>query len=83
MKQHSFFRDLDWTGLLRQKAEFIPHLLVFVLQQEAELSLSEDHKAVEPAAHQSIAVLFEPVLVVQRQSSGLAHARTTRTLAHT
>ena len=26
MKQHSFFRDLDWTGLLRQKAEFIPHL---------------------------------------------------------
>nr|XP_008505489.1 PREDICTED: microtubule-associated serine/threonine-protein kinase 1 [Equus przewalskii] len=26
VKQHSFFRDLDWTGLLRQKAEFIPHL---------------------------------------------------------
>lgn len=26
VKQHSFFRDLDWTGLLRQKAEFIPNL---------------------------------------------------------
>ncbi|XP_004872446.1 microtubule-associated serine/threonine-protein kinase 1 isoform X2 [Heterocephalus glaber] len=26
VKQHSFFRDLDWTGLLRQKAEFIPQL---------------------------------------------------------
>lgn len=26
MKQHSFFTGLDWTGLLRQKAEFIPQL---------------------------------------------------------
>ncbi|XP_054590443.1 microtubule-associated serine/threonine-protein kinase 2 isoform X4 [Nothobranchius furzeri] len=26
VKQHSFFTDLDWTGLLRQKAEFIPQL---------------------------------------------------------
>uniref|UniRef100_G1KIH3 non-specific serine/threonine protein kinase n=1 Tax=Anolis carolinensis TaxID=28377 RepID=G1KIH3_ANOCA len=26
VKQHSFFKDLDWNGLLRQKAEFIPHL---------------------------------------------------------
>lgn len=26
VKQHSFFRDLDWTSLLRQKAEFIPQL---------------------------------------------------------
>ncbi|XP_028909262.1 microtubule-associated serine/threonine-protein kinase 1 isoform X1 [Ornithorhynchus anatinus] len=26
VKQHSFFRELDWTGLLRQKAEFIPNL---------------------------------------------------------
>ncbi|XP_067416576.1 microtubule-associated serine/threonine-protein kinase 1 [Emydura macquarii macquarii] len=26
VKQHSFFKELDWTGLLRQKAEFIPHL---------------------------------------------------------
>ncbi|KAK7167038.1 hypothetical protein R3I94_001442 [Phoxinus phoxinus] len=26
VKQHSFFCDLDWSGLLRQKAEFIPHL---------------------------------------------------------
>ncbi|XP_059588261.1 microtubule-associated serine/threonine-protein kinase 1 isoform X2 [Alligator mississippiensis] len=26
VKQHAFFKDLDWTGLLRQKAEFIPHL---------------------------------------------------------
>ncbi|XP_069051931.1 microtubule-associated serine/threonine-protein kinase 1 isoform X3 [Lepisosteus oculatus] len=26
VKQHSFFKDLDWNSLLRQKAEFIPHL---------------------------------------------------------
>ncbi|XP_048052169.1 microtubule-associated serine/threonine-protein kinase 1 isoform X1 [Megalobrama amblycephala] len=26
LKQHSFFSGLDWNGLLRQKAEFIPHL---------------------------------------------------------
>ncbi|XP_051560694.1 microtubule-associated serine/threonine-protein kinase 1-like [Myxocyprinus asiaticus] len=26
VKQHSFFAGLDWNGLLRQKAEFIPHL---------------------------------------------------------
>lgn len=26
MKQHSFFTELDWNTLLRQKAEFIPHL---------------------------------------------------------
>ncbi|KAG5277879.1 hypothetical protein AALO_G00092390 [Alosa alosa] len=26
VKQHSFFRELDWNSLLRQKAEFIPHL---------------------------------------------------------
>lgn len=26
MKQHPFFTGLDWTGLLRQKAEFIPQL---------------------------------------------------------
>lgn len=26
MKQHSFFTDLDWNSLLRQKAEFIPQL---------------------------------------------------------
>ncbi|KAM5247742.1 microtubule-associated serine/threonine-protein kinase 2 [Ctenodactylus gundi] len=26
VKQHSFFMGLDWTGLLRQKAEFIPQL---------------------------------------------------------
>ncbi|KTG00947.1 hypothetical protein cypCar_00020758 [Cyprinus carpio] len=26
VKQHSFFCDLDWSSLLRQKAEFIPHL---------------------------------------------------------
>uniref|UniRef100_A0A8C2KP68 non-specific serine/threonine protein kinase n=1 Tax=Cyprinus carpio TaxID=7962 RepID=A0A8C2KP68_CYPCA len=26
VKQHSFFLGLDWNGLLRQKAEFIPHL---------------------------------------------------------
>ncbi|XP_008315563.1 microtubule-associated serine/threonine-protein kinase 1 [Cynoglossus semilaevis] len=26
VKQHSFFTDLDWNSLLRQKAEFIPHL---------------------------------------------------------
>ncbi|XP_039175672.1 microtubule-associated serine/threonine-protein kinase 2 isoform X5 [Crotalus tigris] len=26
VKQHSFFKDLDWNGLLRQKAEFIPQL---------------------------------------------------------
>ncbi|KAH0628734.1 hypothetical protein JD844_010199 [Phrynosoma platyrhinos] len=26
VKQHAFFKDLDWNGLLRQKAEFIPHL---------------------------------------------------------
>ncbi|XP_058628374.1 microtubule-associated serine/threonine-protein kinase 1 isoform X4 [Onychostoma macrolepis] len=26
VKQHSFFTGLDWNGLLRQKAEFIPHL---------------------------------------------------------
>ncbi|KAK3530577.1 hypothetical protein QTP86_027862 [Hemibagrus guttatus] len=26
VKQHSFFSDLDWNSLLRQKAEFIPQL---------------------------------------------------------
>ncbi|XP_036383052.1 microtubule-associated serine/threonine-protein kinase 1-like isoform X1 [Megalops cyprinoides] len=26
VKQHAFFNDLDWNSLLRQKAEFIPHL---------------------------------------------------------
>ena len=26
VKAHSFFAALDWTGLLRQKAEFVPHL---------------------------------------------------------
>lgn len=26
MKQNPFFTDLDWNGLLRQKAEFIPQL---------------------------------------------------------
>ncbi|XP_028300705.1 microtubule-associated serine/threonine-protein kinase 1-like isoform X6 [Gouania willdenowi] len=26
VKQHSFFTDVDWNSLLRQKAEFIPHL---------------------------------------------------------
>lgn len=26
VKQHPFFTGLDWTGLLRQKAEFIPQL---------------------------------------------------------
>lgn len=26
VKQHPFFLGLDWTGLLRQKAEFIPQL---------------------------------------------------------
>ncbi|XP_053325907.1 microtubule-associated serine/threonine-protein kinase 2 isoform X2 [Spea bombifrons] len=26
VKQHIFFKGLDWTGLLRQKAEFIPQL---------------------------------------------------------
>ncbi|XP_074836489.1 microtubule-associated serine/threonine-protein kinase 1 [Carettochelys insculpta] len=26
VKQHRFFKELDWAGLLRQKAEFIPHL---------------------------------------------------------
>lgn len=26
MKQHPFFRSLDWAGLLRHKAEFVPQL---------------------------------------------------------
>lgn len=26
MKQHSFFTELNWNSLLRQKAEFIPQL---------------------------------------------------------
>ncbi|RMB93812.1 hypothetical protein DUI87_29804 [Hirundo rustica rustica] len=26
VKAHGFFATLDWTGLLRQKAEFVPHL---------------------------------------------------------
>ncbi|KAM9857399.1 microtubule-associated serine/threonine-protein kinase 1 [Aulostomus maculatus] len=26
VKQHAFFTELDWNSLLRQKAEFIPHL---------------------------------------------------------
>lgn len=26
VKQHSFFTELNWNSLLRQKAEFIPHL---------------------------------------------------------
>lgn len=26
MRQHSFFTEVNWNSLLRQKAEFIPHL---------------------------------------------------------
>ena len=26
VRQHSFFLGVDWNGLLRQKAEFIPQL---------------------------------------------------------
>lgn len=26
VKEHIFFESLDWDGLLRQKAEFVPHL---------------------------------------------------------
>jgi len=26
VKEHIFFEGLDWDGLLRQKAEFVPHL---------------------------------------------------------
>lgn len=26
VKQHSFFAAVNWNSLLRQKAEFIPHL---------------------------------------------------------
>jgi hypothetical protein len=26
VKQHSFFLEVDWNSLLRQKAEFIPNL---------------------------------------------------------
>ena len=26
VKEHVFFEDLDWESLLRQKAEFVPHL---------------------------------------------------------
>ncbi|XP_053711072.1 microtubule-associated serine/threonine-protein kinase 1-like isoform X1 [Synchiropus splendidus] len=26
VKEHSFFSELDWNSLLRQKAEFVPHL---------------------------------------------------------
>lgn len=26
VKEHQFFHNLDWNGLLRQKAEFIPQL---------------------------------------------------------
>lgn len=26
MKEHPFFADLDWNSVLRQKAEFVPHL---------------------------------------------------------
>ncbi|RVE69096.1 hypothetical protein OJAV_G00074460 [Oryzias javanicus] len=26
VKQHSFFTEVDWNSLLRQKAEFVPHL---------------------------------------------------------
>jgi len=26
VKEHIFFEGLDWDGLLRQKAEFIPHV---------------------------------------------------------
>lgn len=26
VKEHAFFMNLDWAGLLRQKAEFIPEL---------------------------------------------------------
>lgn len=26
VKQHAFFSALDWNSLLRQKAEFVPHL---------------------------------------------------------
>lgn len=26
VKQHSFFTEVNWNSLLRQKAEFVPHL---------------------------------------------------------
>ena len=26
VKEHAFFKDVDWDGLLRQKTEFVPQL---------------------------------------------------------
>lgn len=26
VKEHVFFRDINWTSILRQKAEFVPQL---------------------------------------------------------
>lgn len=26
VKEHTFFKDVDWSGLLRQKTQFVPQL---------------------------------------------------------
>lgn len=52
MKHHSFFLHLDWNGLLRQKAEFIPQL-----ESEDDTSyFDSEAKSIPlfPCLHQSV-----------------------------
>lgn len=54
----------------------------FVLQQEAELIVQENHKAVQPAAHQPQPVLSESISVLQRESSRLPNSQLICPLTH-
>ena len=60
MKEQPFFDGLDWTNLLRQKAEFIPSLegeedtsyfdSEYILSLSLSLSLSPSHSLSHPAS---------------------------------
>ena len=56
MKEQPFFDGLDWTNLLRQKAEFIPSLegeedtSYFDSEYILSLSLSPSHSLSHPAS---------------------------------
>lgn len=48
MKHHAFFLHLDWNGLLRQKAEFIPQL-----ESEDDTSYFDSEATSSPLSPQS------------------------------
>lgn len=54
MKHHAFFLHLDWNGLLRQKAEFIPQL-----ESEDDTSYFDSEAASVPLPHHPLSPLQE------------------------